>query len=72
MHARNRLEQLDPPCCTALMGLAGRTQRLSTEDRSGLFGSDHDFSVADDLCGRAELRLQLVGQLFDRKGYASG
>ncbi|MNC83997.1 hypothetical protein D3C75_1382730 [compost metagenome] len=50
------------------MGLAGGAQGLLAELRSGLLGGDHRFGIADDLCRRIELGLNLAGQLLDRIG----
>ncbi|MNF91634.1 hypothetical protein D3C84_742420 [compost metagenome] len=72
MHAGDGFDQLRAPCHAALMRFAGGTEGRSTECRGGLFGGDHHFSVADNLCRGTELRLQFVGQLLDRKGHAGG
>ncbi len=72
MHARDGLDQFRTPDHSALMRLAGGTERLATEGRGGLFGGDHDLGIADDLCRRRELRLQFVRQLPNRKRHAGG
>ncbi|MNI98100.1 hypothetical protein D3C73_1568760 [compost metagenome] len=72
MHAGDGLDQFGAPCHAALMCFARGTERLATEGGGGLLGGDHDFGIADDLRRRAQLRLQLVRQLLDRKGHASG
>ncbi|MCY1456572.1 hypothetical protein D9M71_738010 [compost metagenome] len=72
MHAGNGLDQFGTPCHAALMRFTRGTEGLVTEGRGGLLGSDHDFGIANDLCCRPQLRLQLVGQLLDREGHAGG
>ncbi|MCY1362719.1 hypothetical protein D9M69_494510 [compost metagenome] len=72
MHTRNGLDQFRTPDHSALMSLAGGTERLATEGRGGLFGGDHDLGIADDLCRRRELRLQFVRQLPNRKRHTGG
>ncbi|MNZ88862.1 hypothetical protein D3C78_1077640 [compost metagenome] len=72
MHAGNGLDQFRTPHHAALMSLAGSAQRLATEQRGGVFGGNHDLGVADDLCRRRELRLQLLRQLPNRERHPGG
>ena len=65
VHTNDRLGQHFTAFSAALMGLAGRLKGLATELRGDLFSADHHFGTADDLLGRAQLRLHSSRQLLD-------
>ncbi|MNG96104.1 hypothetical protein D3C79_551600 [compost metagenome] len=70
VHALDRLRQHRTAGGAAFMGAAGSHQGLLAQLRGSLLGADHYFGAADDLCCRAQLRLQLVCQLLHRERHA--